>query len=146
MDDKMMLSGNNTLMESYIKTDDILHDLRKIIERTRSSAYQAVNLALIQRNWLMGYRIAEEELGGEDRAEYGAKIIKNLSEALTAEYGKGFDYSSLYKYVRFYKSFPKILDSASPKSLPLLSWTHYRVLLQVPNETARNWYAKEAAE
>ena len=115
MDDKMMLSGNNTLMESYIKTDDILHDLRKIIERTRSSAYQAVNLALIQRNWLMGYRIAEEELGGEDRAEYGAKIIKNLSEALTAEYGKGFDYSSLYKYVRFYKSFPKILDSASPK-------------------------------
>ena len=94
----------------------------------------------------MGYRIAEEELGGEDRAEYGAKLIKKLSETLSSEYGKGFDYSSLYKYARFYKSFPRILDSSSPKSIPLLSWTHYRVLLQVPDETARNWYAKEAAE
>ncbi len=146
MDDKLILSGNNTLMQSFTKTDDILHDMREIIERTRNSAYQAVNLALIQRNWLMGYRIAEEELGGEDRAEYGAKLIKNLSETLSAEYGKGFDYSSLYKYARFYKSFPRILDSSSPKSIPLLSWTHYRVLLQVPDETARNWYAKEAAE
>mgnify|MGYP006349331043 CR=1 FL=1 len=138
MDDKLILSGNNTLMQSFTKTDDILHDMREIIERTRNSAYQAVNLALIQRNWLMGYRIAEEELGGEDRAEYGAKLIKNLSETLSAEYGKGFDYSSLYKYARFYKSFPRILDSSSPKSIPLLSWTHYRVLLQVPDETARN--------
>lgn len=146
MDDKLILSGNNTLVQSFTKTDDILHDMREIIERTRNSAYQAVNLALIQRNWLMGYRIAEEELGGEDRAEYGAKLIKKLSETLSSEYGKGFDYSSLYKYARFYKSFPRILDSSSPKSIPLLSWTHYRVLLQVPDETARNWYAKEAAE
>lgn len=146
MDDKLILLGNNTLVQSFTKTDDILHDMREIIERTRNSAYQAVNLALIQRNWLMGYRIAEEELGGEDRAEYGAKLIKKLSETLSSEYGKGFDYSSLYKYARFYKSFPRILDSSSPKSIPLLSWTHYRVLLQVPDETARNWYAKEAAE
>lgn len=59
------------------------------------------------------------------------------------DYGKGFDYSSLYKYVRFYKAFPEILDSVSPKSTPLLSWTHYRVLLQVKDEKARAWYEKK---
>ena len=43
------------------------------------------------------------------------EIIKKLSKELTRDYGKGFDYSSLYKYVRFYKAFPEILDSVSPK-------------------------------
>ncbi len=60
--------------------------------------------------------------------------------------GTGFDYSSLYKFVRFYKEFPEILDSVNPKSLPMLSWTHYRVLLQVEDKKARDWYEKEAAE
>ncbi len=93
--------------------------------------YQAVNIALVQRNWLLGYRIASEELQGNERAEYGTELIKKLSKELTQNYGKGFDYSSLYKFVRFYKEFPEILDSVNPKSLPMLSWTHYRVLLQV---------------
>ncbi len=107
--------------------------------------YIAVNTTLVQRNWLLGYRIASEELHGEKRAGYGTEAIKKLSKELTRDYGKGFDYSSLYKFVRFYKLFPEILDSSSPKSVPLLSWTHYRVLLQVDDEKARDWYAKEAA-
>lgn len=129
----------------FTSTGDLLKDARGIINSAQKAAYRAVNAALVQRNWLLGYRIAQEELKGETRAEYGAELIKKLSKALTAEYGKGFDYSSLYKYVRFYNSFPQILDSASPKSAPLLSWTHYRVLLQVEDPAARDWYAKEAA-
>ncbi|WP_353738091.1 DUF1016 N-terminal domain-containing protein [Prevotella sp.] len=65
---------------------------------------------------------------------------------MTSAYGKGFDYSSLYKFVRFYKAFPNILDSVSPKLNGLLSWTHYRILLQVSDDNARTWYAKEASE
>ena len=64
---------------------------------------------------------------------------------MTASYGRGFDFGSLYKYCRFYKLYPEILDSVSPKSGTLLSWTHYRVLLQVEDKTARDWYTKEAA-
>lgn len=52
----------------------------------------------------------------------------------------------MYKFVRFYKEFPEILDSVNPKSLSMLSWTHYRVLLQVEDKKARDWYEKEAAE
>ena len=99
----------------------------------------------MQRNWLLGYRIAQEELKGEERSEYGKGIIKKLADELTASYGRGFDFGSLYKYCRFYKLYPEILDSVSPKSGTLLSWTHYRVLLQVEDKTARDWYTKEAA-
>ena len=136
----------NIIMANFVKTDDILKDMCGIIESSQKAAYRAVNTILVQRNWLIGYRIAEEELKGENRAEYGASIIKKLAKELTAEYGKGFDYSSLYKFVRFYKAFPNILDSSSPKSISLLSWTHYRVLLQVEDEKARAWYEKVAIE
>lgn len=116
-------------MLAYVRTDDVLGDLQNIIDTARQKAYQAVNVALLQRNWLIGKRIAEELLQGDDRAEYGARVMKSLSKDLTRLYGKGFDYSSLYKFSRFYKWFPEILDSVSPKSQALLTWTHYRVLL-----------------
>lgn len=138
--------NKNESLIKYVKTDDILCDMRGIIEASQEQAYQAVNSALVQRNWLLGYRIAEEELKGENRAEYGKEIIKKLADELTSIYGKGFDYSTLYKFVRFYKLFPQILDSVSPKSMTILSWTHYRTLLQVNDAKAREWYAKEAAE
>ncbi|MBP9995039.1 MAG: hypothetical protein KBT67_08910 [bacterium] len=60
-----------------------------------------------------------EELRGENRAEYGAAVIKHLSAELTAEYGKGFDASNLYKFTQFYKAFPTILDSACLNSVIL---------------------------
>jgi predicted nuclease of restriction endonuclease-like (RecB) superfamily len=144
--DNSVVNTNNNIMNDYVKTDDILYDMREIIDAAQKNAYQAVNLALVQRNWLIGYRIAEEELAGEQRAEYGKHIVKNLAEEPTKIYGKGFDYSTLYKFVRFYKCFPTILDSVSSKSTSILSWTHYRALLQVQDAQAREWYAKEASE
>lgn len=58
-------------------------------------------------------------------------------------YGKGLNQRNLYYYVRFYDYFPQILNAVSSKS-PILSWTHYRCLLQVPDKEARDWYEKEA--
>ena len=144
VENKLINSGQNSFMDNFVKTDDILKDMCGIIESSQKAAYNAINTTLVQRNWLLGYRIASEELQGEDRAEYGAQIIKKLAKELTDEYGKGFDYSSLYKFMRFYKAFPEILDSVSSKSTSLLSWTHYRTLLQVNDEKARKWYEKEA--
>ena len=129
---------------NYIKSENLLQDAKIIIDTAQDYAYKAVNFALVKRNWLLGKRIAEEELPGDERAEYGSKIICRLSDELTALYGKGFDRSTLYKFVRFYKFFPQIVDSASPQ-LERLSWTHFRVLLQVNDEAAREWYAAEAA-
>ena len=76
----------------FSSTTDILQDMRGIIEIARKSAYQAVNIALVQRNWLIGRRIAEEELRGENRAEYGLEIIKKLSKELTNEFLRRMQY------------------------------------------------------
>ena len=45
----------------YTKTDNLLNDAKSIIESAQQFAYSAVNFAIIQRNWLLGKRIAEEE-------------------------------------------------------------------------------------
>ena len=146
MENKLEKLGQNSLMDNFVKTDDLLKDMCGIIESSQRTAYQAVNIALVQRNWLIGYRIAEEELKGETRSEYGASVIKRLSKSLTEKYGKGFTKTNLYSFYSFYKCFPEIFHSASGKSGIYLSWTHYRILLQVNDKTARDWYEQEAAE
>ena len=137
---------NNDFMSKYQKTENIVEDVRNIIEVSQKEAYRAVNTILSQRNWLIGYRIAEEELAGEGRAEYGVEIIKRLSRELTDKYGKGYDRSNLYHCLRFYKAFPGIVDTVCRQSNIRLSWSHYRTLLQVHDEVARKWYEKEAYE
>ena len=130
---------------TYVHSSDLLADSRNIIETARRFAYKSINVALVQRNWLLGRRIAEEKVDEDGRAEYGKQVIQNLAHQLTMDYGKGFDFSSLYKYLRFYRVFP-ILDSVSPKCGNILSWTHYRTLLQVNDSVAREWYLNEAAQ
>ena len=123
---------------------EITKDLGKIIERAQQAAYRSVDVMLVYRNWFIGKRIAEEELRGGSRAEYGKSQMFDLAVALTAKYGKGFDSSNLYKYLAFFKRFP-ILDTLCPKSGMRLGWSHYRVLLQVENDEALRWYLDEAA-
>lgn len=135
---------NNTSIIKYSKTDNVLNDICVIINSARDYAYQSINIALVERNWLIGYRIAEEELKGQDRANYGKEIIKRLSKELTKEYGKGFDSRNLYYFFNFYKTFPNILNTLCSKSGMLLSWSHYRTLLQVFDKEARKWYENEA--
>ena len=146
MENKLEKIGQNNFMDNFVKTDDILKDMCGIIESSQKAAYRAVNTLLVQRNWLIGYRIAEEELGGEERSEYGLKIIKKISKELTQLYGKGYDRSNLYHCLKFYKTFPQIVDTVCRQSGNLLSWSHYRALLQVEDKAARDWYEKEASE
>ncbi len=130
----------------YAKSGNILNDARAIIDAAQGFARQAVNVALVRRNWLLGRRIAEEELDGEDRAEYGTQVIKRLAKQLTEAYGKGFSKTNLYQFRQFYEMFPEIFHAPSGQSLRLLSWTHYRSLIRVTNSKARVWYEKEALE
>lgn len=104
---------NTDIMDIYQKSDNILTDIQNIIETSQRQAY---------------------------RAAYGANIIKRLFKELTEHYGKGYDRSNLYHYVRFLKNFSEIVDTACRQSHIRLSWSHYRVLLQVADSNARNWY------
>ena len=146
MENKLERNEQNNFMDTFVKTDNVLNDMCHIIESSREAAYKAVNVALVQRNWLIGYRIAEEELKGENRSEYGLQVIKKLSKELTNRYGKGYDRGTLYRCEKFYKTFPEIVASLRQQSRGILSWTHYRTLLQVNDKEARDWYEKEAIE
>ena len=138
---------NTDLTEpKYEITPDILNDVCSIIDGAKAYAYQTINVTLVKRNWLIGKRIAEEELKGKNRADYGDELIRELAKSLTEIYGKGFTKSNLYYFLSFYQSFPNIFHAVRGKSQTLLSWTHYRILLQVQDKVARDWYEKEALE
>ncbi|MDE5822562.1 MAG: PDDEXK nuclease domain-containing protein [Paramuribaculum sp.] len=126
--------------------DTLYKRASSVIEQARETAYRQVNEALVKRNWDLGKLIAEEELNGQNRATYGASIIKDLSKRLTAAYGKGFTKSYLYSYVLFYKTHLTIFQSPIGKSDKLLSWTHYYILTQELNDEARSWYEREATQ
>ena len=132
------------LFLKYVKTGSVFEDACNIIETAQKVAYSAVDLTLVHRNWLLGKRIADEELNGESRAEYGAEVIKKLSKDLNAQYGRGYTKTNLYNFYSFYKMYPEIFHSESGKSNVKLSWTHYRVLIQVKDDIAREWYENEA--
>ena len=142
----LMKNENNDIMGIYQKSENILNDVQNIIETSQRQAYHAVDAILVQRNWLIGYRIAEEELQGESRAEYGLNVIKELSRELTGKYGKGFTKTNLYSFYSFYRCFPEIFHTLCGKSKKILSWSHYRYLIQVKDDEARSWYEKEAYE
>ena len=108
------------------------------IERSIQRLYREIGSLVIV--------IASEELQGEDRAKYGAEIIKKLAKELSAEYGRGYTKSNPYSFYSFYKTYPEIFQTSSGKSVRLLSWSHYAALLQVKDEKARDWYEKEAVE
>lgn len=137
---------NDDKVINYSYTENLLQDAQLIIEQSQKIAFKTVDAILVQRNWFLGQRISIEELKHKERADYGAEIIKKLSKELTAIYGKGFDRSNLYHFLNFYKEFQNIVDLSSRQFNGLLSWTHYRVLLQEKNADARAWYEKEAFE
>jgi len=89
--------------------------------------------------WEIGRLIVEEEQRGETRATYGKGLIKELSIKLSAEFGRGFDKSSLWNMRAFFLCFPKI-DALRRE----LSWTHYRLLLRVEKPEVRTFYEAEA--
>ena len=162
--------------KKYNDEDNMLvNDLRSIVSKARSKAFAAVNYSLVERNWRIGQRIVEEEQNGASRAEYGKHVIEIASAALTEEFGKGFSYTNIANYKRFYLTFNnlQILQTLSEEfnnpiqqtlpakssaphkedkaestqsELRLLPWSHYERLIRVEDKKAREWYAKEAFE
>jgi len=131
----------------YRETSDVVADVIDIIESAQAVAHRAINTTLVHRNWLIGMRIVNEELGDGERSEvYGRKVVPRLARELTERYGKGYSRTSLYQYVKFYRMFPEIVQTASGQSHPALSWSHYIEHLRVEDPEARSWYAREAAD
>lgn len=121
--------------------DTLYNTINQIIEDARNTVYRTANFTMVQAYWNIGKTIVEEEQNGKERAEYGQELIKQLSKKLTKKHGKGFTETNL-KYMRqFYQVFEK-----SHALRDQLSWTHYRLLLKVENDRARQFYMQESIE
>ena len=153
-----------------INADDaqFISDIKAIVYTAKQKAYQAADLYQVVSNWLVGRRIVEQEQHGQERAQYGKHIVELASEALTAEFGKGYSVVNIKSFRKFYLTFNNLLIGQTPsaqsgndltikgqsvsaelelaKMLPSnLSWSHYERLMRIKNEDERDWYMREAA-
>jgi len=85
--------------------NNFLADLKKIVDAARAYSYRAANQMQVISNWLIGWRLVEQEQQGKQRADYGKRIIEEASKALTEEFGKGYSITTLKSYRKFYLEF-----------------------------------------
>ncbi len=134
-------------------------------------AAQTVNLTLTLRNWLIGYHIFEYEQQGQDRAEYGERLLETLARDLKRRIGKGFTKRYLEMFRQFYLRYPiaKSLISQLGLALPLppsvefkpldwqdeeyfaqllrrLPWTHFIELIRLDDPLKRAFYELQAMQ
>jgi len=126
---------NNFDLTSY---EDIYSEIKETLLQSRNHAYNAVNFAIVQAYWQIGRIIVEHEQNGSLRAEYGKAVLQEISEKLQREFGSGFSVRNLQQMKKFYVLFPNTNALRSQ-----LTWTHYRALLRIENDDARNWYMEE---
>ena len=120
--------------------ENFYNEIKNILNIARNKVYKTANFVMVEAYWNIGKSIIEEQ-GGNEKAEYGAGLIKELSKQMTQDFGKGFTVTNL-KYMRqFYLMFPN-----SHALRDELSWTHYRLLIKVENDNARDFYMQEAAK
>jgi len=151
---------------------EIIKEIQQILRQAKQNAFNSINKEMVGAYWLIGRRIIEEEQHGENRAAYGKSIIKNLSNQLKKEFGKGFSPRNLEQMRLFYLRYPAMPGNALPigeeKTQTLsakleekvlqeslfqkyelpdfkLSWSHYQVLLRIEDENERAFYEIESA-
>ncbi|NOX66407.1 MAG: DUF1016 domain-containing protein [Chlorobi bacterium] len=144
----------NTNLDFYNKIAELLKDARRKVVQT-------VNKTMVYTYFEIGRTIVEEEQKGKVRAEYGKQLIKELSQRLTREFGKGFSITNLKQMRQFYLTYSKsqTLSDQSKKTQTTstelkksekiisefnLSWSHYLFLMKIDNQEERKFYEIEA--
>ncbi len=182
------MNEKNQEMALSSESGHIFDRVVSILEQARSHVARAVNSNMVWAYWLIGREIVLEVQGGEERAEYGKKLIEDLSVRLNEKYGKGFSTSNLWYFRQFYLAYEhranilhpaggelnapekvhpsggELGDAAKRFSLGLelastpiphsigaeslqgfsqqLSWSHYRALMRVKEDAARDFYER----
>jgi DUF1016 N-terminal domain/YhcG PDDEXK nuclease domain len=147
--------------------EELYTQIYNLLNAAQTNVARSVNTAQVLSNWLIGRTIVEEEQHRQPRADYGDKLLKNLTKQLKQDFGVGYSYSNL-KFIRqFYIAFPTLLNESeigyavSSQSLPNLElvrlstpapnwqprqlhpnlpWTHYRTLMRVEKLEVRAFY------
>ena len=133
---------------------ELFQNISAVLEQARRNAKTAVNLSMVYAYYEIGRMIVEEEQHGESRAAYGKQLLQNLSDFLTARYGKGFSVGNLKNIRQFYKTYSQDqigetvfsqsedLPSVSGGRKFFLSWSHYLKLMRIADSgtSSRNFF------
>ena len=137
----------------------IVTDVLQILRQAQQNAYYSINRAMVEAYWLVGKRIVEEEQQGESKAAYGKYIIRDLSEQLQKEFGKGFSVRNIEQMRIFFLEY-QIAQTVSAQSDMIsetvsrifktpdfqLSWSHYQILIRIEDKDERRFYEIEAIQ
>lgn len=157
MENKVDVSISETNIDKlYLNTVDL-------IQYARSLAVKQVNFIQLMTYYSIGRWIVEEQQEGSTRAKYGQQVIKNLSEKLLNEFGRGFSGDTLKNARKFYLIYKgrisetvfslfaveksETVFSLLNEDVPFqLSWSHYLQLMRIENANERNFYEIEAVK
>lgn len=135
----------------------------ELVEYARSITARQINLVQLMTFYAIGRWIVEVEQQGESRAKYGRHIIKNLSEAMNTQFGRGFSVDTLENARKFYQTYQdrisetmfrkfaveksetvfRLFEETLPFTLP---WSHYLLLMRIKDENERKFYEIEATQ
>ncbi|MGR3806756.1 Predicted nuclease of restriction endonuclease-like (RecB) superfamily, DUF1016 family [Pasteurella testudinis DSM 23072] len=121
-----------------------INDIKYILATARQQTYIAINSAMVDAYWQIGQRIVQEEQRGQARADYGKEVIKQVSQVLSQEFGRGFGERNIRNFRQFYLMFSDL--DIWKSVISKLTWTHIQRVLKIQNEQARRYYLIEAAE
>lgn len=139
MSSKQSLSRVKRAQAPVERPGRLLVEVRKLIVDARQQTARMVNAGLTLLYWQVGDRIRREALR-DQRAEYGATIVRKLSARLEAEFGRGFGEKNLHRMVQFAESFP---DSSIVATLSRqLGWSHFKEVLPLRDSLQRDFYAE----
>ena len=137
-------------MSNIIETK-FIEEIKELLSSAKERVKTTINAAMSYTYYEIGRRIIVQEQQGKNRAEYGKEVIKQLSLALTKEFGKGYSIYNLILFRRFYLIYSKdqIGESVITQSLNLpktvdgkmfyLSWIHYVKLIRIANVNERHF-------
>lgn len=131
---------NDTIqpIEMGERNTNIYRDISNTLAEAKSKVYSAVNSAMVEAYWEIGRQI-DEAIG--ERAEYGKGLLQFLAQHLTKEFGKGFTERNLRAMRQFFVTFP-IRHTLCAE----LSWSHYRLLMKIDDNSRREFYVRECVE
>jgi len=159
---------------SDLPSKELLQNISALLENARKKIAVVVNQTMVLTYFEIGRMIVEDEQNGENRAEYGRALLKDLSDQLTLRFGKGFSETNLKQMRQFYMSYSihqtvsdefreigqtlsdelrsteyqklEISELTSRKSHFKfnLSWSHYLKLIRIKDARERKFYEIES--
>ncbi|SDI31000.1 Predicted nuclease of restriction endonuclease-like (RecB) superfamily, DUF1016 family [Chryseobacterium taeanense] len=138
-----------------LTNEQLVKNISALLENARNKVVVAVNQTIVLTYFEIGRMIVEDEQNGENRAEYGKAVLKDLSLHLSARFGKGFSVENLDRMRFFYKTYSEEISSTvltnsqnqishTPSAKFNLSWSHYLKLMRIKDNNERKFYEIES--